>query len=125
MSSYLLLGGPSHAEIVEVPQGGTILRPAAPNLEDLLAGRTEPSTQGAQVEYRQWSLGDRIGSKFSGFKLMVAGGTSDEQAVLLFRDMVQRYYDRPRQSLPQQEAGLVDLLSALEAFLAASPDGAG
>ena len=121
MSSFMLLCGPSHAEIVDASEGAKVLRPVIPSVDERLAGPLTPLPPEAQIEYRPWALEDRIGTKFTGFKLMIADGASDVEAISLFRDMVRRYHDRPRQSLPHQEASLQDLLAALNAYLIAQP----
>lgn len=120
MASYMLLAGPSHGLIAEATEGEPIQRPAPPTYEDLMAGRLENTDPGATITYRPWSLSDRLGARFLTYNIMLAEGTSDLQAVMLFRDIVQRFQDRATPDRPPEVGrGAAALLTAIDQYLEA------
>ncbi|RRN64653.1 hypothetical protein [Caulobacter sp. 602-1] len=124
MASYMLIGGPSHGEIVEVVNDEPVLR------EDIAAGfeiggwdRPHRRRPAPWVRYTPWSIADQLGPKYRAFHLMAPEGADPAISLLLFREMIAMHErsaraDRP----PEVTAGIRQMLADIEPHCRPEPD---
>jgi hypothetical protein len=122
MASYMLIGGPSHGTIAEATGRRPLKRPdIAASVMAAFYGRLPlEDCPAPMVIYEPWSLADRLGAEYAGFKIMVAEGTDDAEVVRLFGQIVRAADERrPRsQRTPRQAEGLRKMLADIDRYAA-------
>lgn len=116
MTSYMLIGGPNHCEVVEVDNDEPVLREdVSASFDTLSWGRPLRRPATAWVRYVPWSIAGQLGAKYRNFHLMTPEGADPAVSLLLFREMIAMHErsarpDRP----PEVVAGIRQMLADLE-----------